>query len=59
MLVNKDLKTTVVRLTKEYMDRIIHYYPVRAQALKTLKKQTLLDGLGQSSNTVSIFNTSP
>ena len=33
MLVNKDLKTAIVRPTKEYIDRIIHYYPVRAQAL--------------------------
>ena len=37
MLVNKDFKTTVVRLTKEYMDwiiRIIHYYPVRQDIKK-------------------------
>lgn len=59
MLVNKDLKTTVVRPTKEYIDRIIHYYPVRAQALKALKQQALLDGLGESTNRVSIFDTSP
>lgn len=58
MLVNKDLKTTVVRPTREYIDRIIHYYPVRAQALKALKQQALLDGPGQSTK-VSIFNTSP
>ncbi len=57
MLVNKDLKTTVVRPTKEYIDRIIHYYPVRAQALKTLKQQVLLDGLEHTK--VSIFDTSP
>ena len=28
MLVNKDLKTTIVRPTKEYLDRIPYYYPV-------------------------------
>ena len=45
MMVNKDLKTTVPRPTKEYINRIIHYYPVRAQALKSLKQQVLLYGL--------------
>ena len=59
MLVNKDLKTTIVRPTKEYIDQIIHYYPVRAQALKVLKQQVLLDGLGKSTNRVCIFDTSP
>lgn len=59
MLVNKDLKTTVVRPTKEYVDRIIHYYPVRAQALKSLKQQVLLDGLPGKFTGASIFDTSP
>lgn len=59
MVVNKNLKTTVVRPTKEYIDRIIHYYPVRVQALKVLKQQALLDGLDESANRVSIFDIYP
>lgn len=43
MLVNKDLKTTIVRPSKEYLDRILYYYPVRSLALKTLKEQLFLD----------------
>ena len=35
-----------------------HYYPVRAQALKALKQQALLNGLGQSIK-ISIFDTTP
>ena len=59
MLVNKDLKTTVVRPTKEYVDRIIHYYPVRSQALKALKQQVFLDRSGTSTRTSCFFDTSP
>ena len=58
MLVNKDLKTTVVRPTKEYIDRIIYYYPVRSQALKVLKQQLLLDGINLSENQFCILDTS-
>ena len=50
MLVNKDLKTSIVRPTKEYLDRILYYYPVRSQALKVLKQQVLLDGDKSSNN---------
>ena len=35
MFVNKDLKTTVTRPTKEYLDRILYYYPVRALVIKS------------------------
>ena len=56
MLVNKDLKTTVVRPTKEYVDRIIHYYRVRSQALKALKQQVFLDRSTKSSSTSSFFD---
>ena len=28
MLVNEDLKTTIVRPSKEYLDRVLYYYPV-------------------------------
>ena len=41
MLINKDLKTTIIRPTKEYLDRVLYYFPVRSQVLK---KQVLLDG---------------
>ena len=58
MLVKKDLKTTVVRPTKEYIDRIRYYYPVRSQALKVLKQQLLLDGINLSENQCCILDTS-
>lgn len=59
MLVNKDLKTTIVRPTKEYLDRILYYFPVRSQALKVLKKQVLLDGEKCGEHRFSIFDNSP
>ena len=40
MLVNKDLKTTVVR---EYLDRIFWYYLTRSHTIKNLRKEVLLD----------------
>ena len=43
MLVNKDLKTTIVRPTKEYLDRILYYYPVRSLVIKSLRHLALLD----------------
>ena len=30
MLVNKDLKTTIVRPSIEYIDRMLYYYPIRS-----------------------------
>lgn len=38
MLINKDLKTTIVRPTKEYLDRMLYYYPVRSMLQKAVKK---------------------
>ena len=42
MLVNKDIKTYVVRPSKEYLDKIMFYYPVRSKVCKQLKKQLSL-----------------
>ena len=39
MLVNKDIKTTVVRPSQEYLNRIMYYYPIRAKACKVLNDQ--------------------
>ena len=39
MLVNKDIKTSVVRPSREYLNRIMYYYPVRAKVCKQLKEQ--------------------
>ena len=36
MLVNKDLKT-IVRPSKEYLDSMLNYYPVRSMALNAVK----------------------
>ncbi len=41
-LINKDIKTSVVRPTKEYLDRILYYFPVRSKALNKLKDQLLV-----------------
>ena len=43
LLVNKDLKTTIVRPTKEYIDRILYYHLGRALAFKNLIAQLLID----------------
>ena len=58
MLVNKDLKTIVVCPTKEYLDRILYYYPVQSQIIKSLRCQTLLE-TDKSHSTVRIFDASP
>ena len=43
MLINKDIEAAVVRPTKEYLDRILFYFPVRSRALKQLKREVFLD----------------
>ena len=58
MLVNKDLKTTVVRPSKEYLDRILYYYPSRSHSIKKLKKELLLD-LEMEGQKVSITDSTP
>ena len=42
MLVNKDIKTNVVRPSKEYLNKIVYYYPVRSNVCKQLKEQLTL-----------------
>lgn len=44
MLINKGLKTTIVRPTKEYLDRVLYYFPVSSQALKVLKNKCIWMG---------------
>ena len=59
--VNKDIKTTVVRPTKEYLYRILNYFPVRSAALRKLKEQVLFHQLQteDGSSKYSIFTSSP
>ena len=59
MLINKDIKTAVVRPTKEYLDRILYYFPVRSQALKQLKREVFLDNSHDSYSTISLFDLTP
>ena len=59
MCVNKDLKTTIVRPTTEFLDRILYYYPVRSQALKTLKKQLCMDSSKSKFSTTQFDNSLP
>ena len=53
MLVNKDLKT-IVRPSKEYLDRMLYYYPVRSMVLNAVKNKVLLDSSNTKSNQVSV-----
>ena len=58
MLVNKDIKTGVVRPSKEYLKKIMYvlYYPIRAKCCKQLNNITLY--LVQESK-VNIFDVTP
>jgi len=57
MLVNKDIKTTVVRSSKEYLNKIMYYYPIRAKRCKQLKEQ--ISPPSSKGKTVSIFDSTP
>ena len=39
-LMNKDLKTTIVRPSKEYLDRLTYSYPIRAKLCKQVIENT-------------------
>ena len=43
ILVNKDLKTAIVHPSKEYLDRMLYYYPVRSMVLNAVKNVVLFD----------------
>ena len=58
MLVNKNLKTTIVRLSKEYLDRMLYYYLVRSMVLRAVKNAVLLDVDNTKSSEPSIFYSS-
>ena len=53
MLVNKDLKTTIVRPSKEYLDRMLS---VRSLVLNAVKKSVLLDLDGTKNDKISVFD---
>ena len=38
-LVNKSCKTAIVRLSKDYINRVMHYLPKRTTMLENLSKQ--------------------
>ena len=59
MLINKDLKTTIVRPTKEYLDRMLYYYPVRSMLQKAVKNEVLLKVGKSHGSRVSVFDNSP
>lgn len=58
MLVNKDIKTSVVRPSKEYLNRIMYYYPIRSKLCKKLKEQLPFCGNIQQ-EAASIFDSTP
>ena len=58
MLINKHIKTTIVRPTKEYIDRVLYYSPVRAEAIKHLKGQLFPASLHKHNPLVTILDTS-
>ena len=57
MLVNKDIKTYVVRPSKEYLNKIMYYYPVRSMVCKQLKDQLSLPCVREKPP--SIFDSTP
>ena len=59
MLIDKDLKTTVVRPTKEYLDCILYYYPVRSLIQKAVKSEVMLSVDHSQRNKVGVFSDSP
>ena len=59
MLVNKDLKTAVVRPTKEYVDRVLYYFSTRTHALRCLKQQLGIISSHASGSAYSILDPSP
>ena len=58
MLVNKDLKTTIVRPSKEYLDRMLYYYPVRSVVLNAVKNAVMLDFDDTKAGKVCLFDPS-
>ena len=57
MLVNKDIKTSVVRPSKEYLDKIMYYFPVRSVLCKQLVQQ--ISPPTVSEKEVTIFDSTP
>ena len=57
MLVNKDIKTSVVRSSKEYLIRIMYYYLVKVKVCKQLKEQ--ISPPSRPNSRVSIFDATP
>ena len=55
MLLNKDIKTYVVRSSKEYLNKIMYYYPIGSKVCKQLKKQLSLPYVQEKPP--SIFNS--
>ena len=58
VLVNKDLKTTIVHPSKEYLDRMLYYYPVQSMVLNVVKNVVLLDVDGTKSGKIGVFDSS-
>ena len=58
MLVNKDLKTTIIYPSKAYLDHMLFYYPVRSMVLNAVKYAILLDADVTKSSKVSVFDHS-
>ena len=57
MLVNKDIKTSIFRPSKEYLNKIMYYYPVRSNVCKQLKEQLSLPCVRDKPP--SIFDSTP
>ena len=57
MLVNKDIKTSVVRPSKEYLDKIMYYFHVRSKVCKQLLEQISPPSVHEK--VVSILNSTP
>ena len=56
MLVNKDLKTTIVHPSKEYLDRMLYYYPVRSLLLNAVRNSVLSDIDDTKGDKICVFD---
>jgi hypothetical protein len=50
MCINKESKTSISRPTKDNLQRLVHFFPYRSNAMKNLKDQLMI----KSTNTVKV-----
>ena len=59
MLINKACKTSIVRPTKDYINRVAHYIPYRTKTLENLKHQLFPTAKHSLPTTTSAYSSDP